>query len=110
MLDRAVRNVKSRRVQCDEIWSFCTMEEKTAQKKGEDRPDGVGDVWTWTAIDADTKLIVAWLVGGRRRVRRRHRLRDAGEGLRPWSCGRRPLQPSRVHAHDRRADLWHACT
>ena len=63
--DQAVRNVKSRRVQCDEIWSFCAMKEKTAKKKGEDRPEGVGDVWTWTAIDADTKLVIAWLVGGR---------------------------------------------
>lgn len=63
--DQAVRNVKSRRVQCDEIWSFCAMKEKTAKAKGEGRPDGVGDVWTWTGIDADTKLIIAWLVGGR---------------------------------------------
>lgn len=63
--DQAVRKVRSRRVQCDEIWSFCAMKEKTAKKMGEERPDGVGDVWTWTAIDADTKLIIAWLVGGR---------------------------------------------
>ncbi len=63
--DRTVRNVKSQRVQCDEIWSFCGMKEKTAKAMKAERPDGVGDVWTWTAIDADSKLILSWLVGGR---------------------------------------------
>ncbi|MEW6269941.1 MAG: IS1 family transposase [Thermodesulfobacteriota bacterium] len=63
--DRTVRNVAAKRVQCDEIWSFCAMKEKTAKAKGSERPDGVGDVWTWTAIDADSKLMIAWLVGGR---------------------------------------------
>jgi IS1 family transposase len=63
--DRTVRNVTAKRVQCDEIWSFCGMKEKTAKAKGGERPDGVGDVWTWTALDADSKLVIAWLVGGR---------------------------------------------
>jgi IS1 family transposase len=63
--DRTVRNVRSKRVQADEVWSFCGMKEKTAKTKGKDRPAGVGDVWTWTAIDADSKLIVSWLIGGR---------------------------------------------
>jgi IS1 family transposase len=63
--DQTVRGLTSQRVQCDEIWSFCGMKEKTAKAKGADRPENVGDVWTWTAIDADTKLIIAWLVGGR---------------------------------------------
>jgi IS1 family transposase len=61
---RTVRDIRSRRVQCDEIWSFCGMKEKTAKARTV-RPAGVGDVWTWTAIDADTKLVIAWLVGGR---------------------------------------------
>jgi IS1 family transposase len=58
-----VRGLKCKRVQCDEIWSFVgskmknTTEEKMAQ--------GWGDVWTWTAIDADSKLIVSYLVGQR---------------------------------------------
>ena len=59
-----VRNVPAKRVQCDEIWSFCYAKAKnvpTAKKA----PDGAGDVWTWTALEADTKLIVSWLVGGR---------------------------------------------
>jgi IS1 family transposase len=62
--DRAVRNVRSRRVQCDEIWQFCYAKEKNvpAEKKGH---FGYGDVWTWTAVDADTKLTIAYLVGKR---------------------------------------------
>jgi IS1 family transposase len=52
------------RVQCDEIWSFCYSKAKNVPEdhKGE---WGYGDVWTWTAIDADTKLVPAWYVGGR---------------------------------------------
>ncbi|HEY3383903.1 MAG TPA: DDE-type integrase/transposase/recombinase [Vicinamibacterales bacterium] len=62
--DGAVRNVRSRRVQCDEIWSFVGAKQKNvpAEKAGQ---FGIGDVWTWTAIDADSKLIVSWLVGTR---------------------------------------------
>jgi hypothetical protein len=62
--DAAVRNITSKRVQCDEIWSFCYAKEKNVapEHKGE---LGFGDVYTWTAIDADTKLAVGWLVGHR---------------------------------------------
>ena len=62
--DKAVRNVKAERVQCDEIWSFCyakaghVLSAKAAPRRA-------GDVWTWTALDADSKLIVSWLVGPR---------------------------------------------
>lgn len=63
--DDAVVKVKAKRVQCDEVWSFVGMKEKTAKAKGEDRPEMVGDVWTWTAIDADSKLIVSWMIGSR---------------------------------------------
>jgi len=63
--DKTVRGLKSERVQCDEIWSFTGMKENTAKAMGPDRPKDVGDVWTWTAIDADSKLIVSRLVGGR---------------------------------------------
>jgi IS1 family transposase len=62
--DRAVRGVKSQRVQCDEIWSFVHAKAKnvpTAKKA----PEGAGDIWTWTALDADNKLIISWAVGGR---------------------------------------------
>ena len=62
--DATVRGVKSQRVQCDEIWSFCYAKAKNAPT-AKAAPDVAGDVWTWTAIDADSKLIVSWLVGGR---------------------------------------------
>lgn len=62
--DETVRNVTASRIQRDEIWSFCYAKEKTA-KLLKDRPEGAGDVWTWTAIDADTKLMVSYFVGDR---------------------------------------------
>lgn len=58
-----VRGVKSRRVQCDEIWSFVFSKEKNTSE--EDRGKGRGSIWTWTALDADTKLIVSYHVGTR---------------------------------------------
>ena len=62
--DQAVRGVQARRVQCDEIWSFCYAKAKHVPT-AKAAPDGAGDVWTWTAIDADTKLIVSYEVGDR---------------------------------------------
>ena len=62
--DQYVTNVKSKRIQCDEIWSFCYAKEKNVAK-ATGAPDGAGDVWTWTAIDANTKLMVSWAVGDR---------------------------------------------
>jgi IS1 family transposase len=61
--DANVRNVRVRRLQCDEIWSYVGAKAKnvTAEKK----EIGWGDVWTWVGIDADTKLVVSYLVGGR---------------------------------------------
>lgn len=61
--DRYVRNLRVRRLQCDEIWSFVGAKAKNV--KPERELEGWGDVWTWTAIDADTKLCVGYLVGGR---------------------------------------------
>lgn len=62
--DSALRNLNCQRVQCDEIWSFVGSKQKhvPAERQGE---FGIGDVWTWTAIDADTKLIASWMVGTR---------------------------------------------
>ncbi|MCK1606342.1 DDE-type integrase/transposase/recombinase [Bradyrhizobium sp. 166] len=62
--DATVRNVKSERIQCDEIWSFAYAKAKNVAS-AKAAPIGSGDVWTWTAIDADTKLILTWLVGDR---------------------------------------------
>jgi IS1 family transposase len=62
--DRTLRNLPCKRIQADEIWSFCYAKAKNvpADKRGE---WGYGDVWTWTAIDADTKLVPSWLVASR---------------------------------------------
>jgi IS1 family transposase len=59
----AIRGVKVQRVQCDEVWSFCYAKEKNVpvEKQG----TGAGSVWTWTAIDADSKLILSYLCGRR---------------------------------------------
>jgi IS1 family transposase len=62
--DKTVRGVRSKRVQCDEIWSFIYAKQKnvvTAKKA----PDGAGDLWTWIGLDADHKMIVSFQVGGR---------------------------------------------
>ncbi|MGD0631513.1 MAG: IS1 family transposase [Terracidiphilus sp.] len=61
--DAHVRNVSAKRIQCDEIWSFCYGKDKNVTK--EQKAKGAGSVWTWTAIDADTKLIVSYVCGGR---------------------------------------------
>src|SRR6266852_9558164 len=61
--DERVRGVKARRVQVDEIWSFTAAKQKNVPNMK--RPvEGAGDTWTWTAINADTKLLIPWLVGG----------------------------------------------
>jgi IS1 family transposase len=65
--DEHVRGLTCKRVQCDEIWSFCYAKQKNvpADKHGQ---FGYGDVWTWTAIDADSKLCISYMLG----------LRDSG--------------------------------
>lgn len=62
--DEHLRNLPCRRVQCDEIWSFVYSKDKNvpADKK---HIFGYGDVWTWVAIDADTKLVPCWHVGNK---------------------------------------------
>ncbi len=62
--DENVRDVKAGRVQCDEIWSFCYAKAKNVSA-AKAAPDGAGDVWTWTAIDAESKLMVSYFVGDR---------------------------------------------
>ena len=62
--DASVRNAAAKRVQCDEIWSFCYAKARSVPT-AKSAPDVAGDVWTWTALDADSKVIVGWLVGGR---------------------------------------------
>jgi IS1 family transposase len=59
-----VRGITSQSVQCDEIWSFSYAKSRNL-KTAKAAPIGSGDVWTWTALDADTKLIISWYVGDR---------------------------------------------
>ncbi len=62
--DRVFRNLSCKRVQVDEIWAFVYAKQKNVPL-AKNAPPNAGDVWTWTAIDADTKLIPSWFVGGR---------------------------------------------
>jgi len=62
--DKVLRDLPCRRIQCDEIWSFCYAKDKNIPKERLGQP-GVGSVWTWTAMCADSKLIPSWMVGGR---------------------------------------------
>jgi IS1 family transposase len=63
--DEHVRGVKALRVQCDEIWSFVHAKAKNAPKSKRAGDPTIGDCWTWTAIDADNKLLLSYLIGGR---------------------------------------------
>lgn len=62
--DTALRNLPCRRIQCDEIWSFVGAKQRNVPEEIRGT-FGVGDVWTWTALCADTKLIASWMVGSR---------------------------------------------
>ena len=62
--DETLRNLPCRRLQCDEIWSFVYAKAKNVER-AKSAPEVAGDVWTWTAIDADTKLVPSWLIGTR---------------------------------------------
>ena len=62
--DVAFQKLPCRRIQVDEIWSFTYAKAKNVAR-AKAAPEGAGDTWTWTAIDADTKLVPCWLVGGR---------------------------------------------
>src|SRR4051794_2673485 len=61
--NRAVRNLRVRRVQCDEIWAFVYAKQKNVTE--EQMAKGAGDCWTWTAIEADNKLIISYALGNR---------------------------------------------
>ncbi|HWY39968.1 MAG TPA: IS1 family transposase [Chthoniobacterales bacterium] len=77
--NRVFRNLKCERIQCDEIWSFCYAKAKNVPKhlKG----TGAGDVWTWVAIDPDTKLVPCWFIGNRSASAAYHFLCDLKERL-----------------------------
>jgi IS1 family transposase len=79
--DKALRGLNSKRVQVDEIWSFVGMKNRNIpeERKGE---AGIGDVWVWAAIDADTKLMITWLVGDRSGESAKAFMRDLAQRLR----------------------------
>ncbi len=62
--DENVRNISTKRIQCDEIWSFIYAKEKNLPEHMRGQ-FGVGSIWTWVALDSDSKLAVSWLVGNR---------------------------------------------
>jgi len=78
--DRTLRNLTCRNIQCDEIWSFCYAKEKNLPEELRGKL-GFGDVWTWTALDANTKLIVSFLVGGRSATYARKFIEDLASRL-----------------------------
>ncbi len=61
--DKVFRNLTCKRIQCDEIWSFVYAKDKNVTEQT--KYSGAGSVWTWVALDADTKLVPCWFVGGR---------------------------------------------
>ena len=64
-LNKTLVNLSCQRVQCDEIWSFVAAKEANVTQQVLDRSPRAGDVWTWVALDADTKLVCSWAVGRR---------------------------------------------
>ena len=62
--DRTLINLKCKRVQVDEVWAFCYAKQKNVPT-AKAAPKGAGDIWTWVALDADSKLALSWHVGGR---------------------------------------------
>jgi hypothetical protein len=73
--DRSLRTLHCKRLQVDEVWSFVDAKAKNVAT---DRaaPPQTGEIWTWTAIDADTKLVPSWLVGSRDAHAAHHFIRD----------------------------------
>jgi IS1 family transposase len=81
-MDGAFRNLTPTRIEADEIWAFCYSKQKNVPKDFQDTP-GYGDVWTWVAIDADTKLVPSWVVGERTTIDCYEFLRDLRERMVP---------------------------
>lgn len=77
--DKAFRNLKSKRIQCDEIWSFVYAKEKNC--RAEHKAKGAGDIWTWVALDPDSKLVPCWFIGQRHAGCAYHFLSDLKDRL-----------------------------
>lgn len=76
--DANLRNLTSKRIQCDEIWSFCQSKERNVPKEHKGRW-GYGDLWTWVAIDPDSKLVPCWAIGRRDVVQARYFIGDLAQ-------------------------------
>src|ERR1700678_1243190 len=75
-MDRVFRNLGSERVQVDECWAFCYAKAKNVKPEHFEDGGYAGDVWTWAAIDADTKLIPCWTLGQRDSATATHFVED----------------------------------
>jgi IS1 family transposase len=93
--DRVFRNLSTRRLQLDEMWGFNYCKQKNVTTKIASKVPGAGEVWLWVAVDADTKLVPAWLLGSRDlgtahefvsdlATRLRHRVQLTTDGHRPY--------------------------
>lgn len=79
--DRTFHGLSCKRVQCDEVWAFCYAKEKNVPEEKKGR-FGYGDVWTWTAIDAQTKLIPSFTIGNRDAVSAKVLIEDLASRVR----------------------------
>jgi IS1 family transposase len=78
--DKALRNVSAKRVECDEIWCFCYAKDKNLPDAMRGQP-GVGSIWTWTALCAESKLMLSWRFGARDAANAYHFMSDVAERL-----------------------------
>lgn len=94
--DKVFRNLTLGQVQCDEIWAFCGAKEKNATP--EQKAHGCGDAWTWTALDAKTKLVPCWYVGTRDATAAYHFMHDlngpAANRFQLTTDGHSPYRPA----------------
>lgn len=101
---RNVRGLRVRRLQCDEIWAFCGAKAKNVTL--EQKQAGWGDVWTWTAIDADTKLCVTYYVGDRGKQSAFNFMHDAADRI----IGKPQITTdAQALPYRRRSGLWWRC-
>jgi IS1 family transposase len=97
--DHKLRNLDCKRIQCDEIWAFCGAKERNCGLTQKARR--WGDVWTWTALDPDTKLMVCWLVGPRGYWAAKTFMQDLEERL----TSRIQLTTDGLRAYERAVDI-----
>ncbi len=104
-----VVNVNSKRIECDEIWSFVYAKEKNVEYSDKSKEDGAGDAWTWVGIDADTKLVVSFLVGNRDAASANDFMHDVAARLRNrvqlTTDGFKPYLKAVEHAFDDEIDF-----